>query len=40
MCEQVREHLVDTMSREQFLALGPAMNQVANGLDPSGDVQI
>ena len=34
--EQVRTHLVDPMSREQFLALGAAMQQVAVALDPKG----
>lgn len=38
--EQVRKHMLDAMSREQFLALGQALSQVANGLDPSGDTQI
>jgi DNA-binding MarR family transcriptional regulator len=34
--EQVRTHLLDAMSREQFLALGRAMQQVASALDPKG----
>lgn len=32
--EQVRTHLLDAMTREQFLAVGAAMQQVAEGLDP------
>ncbi|WP_426563516.1 MarR family winged helix-turn-helix transcriptional regulator [Angustibacter sp. McL0619] len=32
--EQVRAHLLDPMTREQFLALGRAMSQVAAALDP------
>lgn len=34
--EQVRTHLLDAMSREQFLALGEALGQVADQLDPRG----
>ncbi len=32
--EQVRTHLLDPLTREQFLALGAALEQVADRLDP------
>jgi DNA-binding MarR family transcriptional regulator len=38
--EQVRTHLLDPMTREQFLALGAAMQQVAVALDPKGLHQV
>ncbi len=34
--EQVRTHLLDAMTREQFLALGAALAQVSERLDPHG----
>ncbi|GAB3590317.1 MarR family transcriptional regulator [Angustibacter peucedani] len=38
--EQVRSHLLDVMSREEFLALGAALARVADGLDPRGLVAV
>ncbi|MGN6611235.1 MAG: MarR family winged helix-turn-helix transcriptional regulator [Angustibacter sp.] len=38
--EQVRSHLLDAMSREQFLALGEALGQVSQGLDPHGRLTV
>jgi hypothetical protein len=32
----VRAHLLDAMTREQFLALGEALGQVSERLDPRG----
>jgi DNA-binding MarR family transcriptional regulator len=32
----VREHFMDTMSREEFLGLGALMSQIAERLDPEG----
>jgi DNA-binding MarR family transcriptional regulator len=33
---QVRTHLLDAMTREQFLAMGVALGQVSKRLDPHG----
>ncbi|KQX66179.1 MarR family winged helix-turn-helix transcriptional regulator [Angustibacter sp. Root456] len=38
--EQVRTHLLDAMSREQFLALGEALSQVSQRLDPHGRLTV
>jgi DNA-binding MarR family transcriptional regulator len=38
--EQVRTHLLDAMSREQFLALGEALAQVSDRLDPHGRLTV
>lgn len=38
--QQVRAHLLDAMSREQFLALGAALAPVADRLDPQGLIQV
>ena len=38
--EQVRSHLLDAMSREQFLALGQALGQVSQRLDPHGRLTV
>ncbi len=37
---QVRAHLLDAMSREEFLALGSALGRVADRLDPQGLVEV
>lgn len=38
--EQVRTHLLDAMTREQFLALGEALGQVSERLDPQGRLTV
>lgn len=38
--EQVRDHLLDAMAREQFLELGAAFALVADGLDPQGTLEV
>ena len=38
--EQVRTHLLDAMTREQFLALGAALAQVSDRLDPHGRLTV
>ena len=38
--EQVRTHLLDAMTREQFLALGAALGQVSDRLDPHGRLTV
>ncbi|MGN6302522.1 MAG: MarR family winged helix-turn-helix transcriptional regulator [Angustibacter sp.] len=38
--EQVRTHLLDAMTREQFLALGEALGQVSDRLDPQGHLTV
>ena len=38
--EQVRTHLLDAMTREQFLALGEALAQVSDRLDPQGRLTV
>jgi DNA-binding MarR family transcriptional regulator len=38
--EQVRTHLLDAMTREQFLALGAALGQVSQRLDPQGRLTV
>ncbi len=38
--EQVRTHLLDAMTREQFLALGEALGQVSDRLDPHGRLTV
>lgn len=36
----VRTHLMDSLTREEFLALGAAMTKVADGIDPLGNCTV